>query len=383
MKIKFNARFFSLLLLAGAIAFLLNQCKNVGPSDWPEPTPEVNNQLKLSVFNSEDGTTLQDYSIKVIKPDGTVEEHNNQSGTLTIDGTMTGEYVLTASSNGYLAESSMIEVEPVEEENVSTVTQYQFYLSKRGEANVVTPQGTMITVETDLEQPATLEFPYGSLSNEENVTVSFIQPPAKNGNLKIYGERAILKGFNFSPDLTFPSNAKPVLTVPVNVQSIQEGKSPILLGTYDEETQTWETLEGSLNADKTLATFEMPHFSDWYAFTGYRLVKDSYSWAPWEFVAESDTCGSGACGTYIWAATPNALINELISFGYTINLKAKDTRCVGPHFLYAQQLYARVRLVTYKVYDYTGALQGTIQVPTSKFQWMVDEYYCHDQGGGS
>lgn len=382
MKIKFNTRIFSLLLLAGAIVFLLNQCKNVGPSDWPEPTPEVNNQLKVSVFTTEDGTTLQGYDVKVILPDGTVNEYANQSGTLTIDGSMVGDYVVTASKNGYLAENAIIEVEPLDEENVSAVTQQEFYLSKRGESNLVTPQGTMITVETDLA-PATLEFPAGSLADDENVVVSFIQPPAKYENLKIYGERAILKGFDFSPDLTFPSNAQPVLNMPVNVKSVQEGRAPIILGTYDEETQTWEEIEGTLNADKTMASFEMPHFSTWYAFTGYRLIKDSFTWAPWEFVAESDTCGSGACGTYIWATTPNALINDLIAFGYNINLKAKDTRCVGPHFLYAQVLYARVRLVNYKVYDYTGQYLGAVQVPTNKFQWMVDEYYCHDQGGGN
>ncbi len=382
MKIKFNTRIFSLLLLAGAIVFLLNQCKNVGPSDWPEPTPEVNNQLKLSVFNSEDGSTLQDYNIKVILPDGTAKEYNNESGTLAIDGNQVGTYVITASKDGYLAENTMIEVEDVQEDNVSSVTQQEFYLSKRGDANLITPQGTMISIPTDTE-PATVEFPYGSLSNDENVVVSFLQPPAKTGNLRIYGERAILKGFDFTPDLTFPANAKPTLNIPVNVQSVQENNTPIILGSYDEETQTWEEITGTLNADKTVASFEMPHFSTWYAFTGYRLIKDSFTWAPWEYVSESDTCGSGACGTYIWAGTPNALINELISFGYTINMKAKDTRCVGPHYQYAQVLYARVRLVNYKVYDYTGALVGSIQVPTKKFQWMIEEYYCHDQGGGN
>jgi len=382
MKSKVKTKLLAFFILAGFMVLLLNQCKNVGPSDWPEPTPDVSNQLKLAVFESDDGAILQGYDIKVILPDGTTKEFSDENGTLTMNGDLEGNYIITAVKDGYLAENATIEIESVQEDNVSSVTHHEFFLNKRGNSNLITPQGVTLTVENDLGQPTTVDFPAGSLSNDENVEVTFIQPPAKNGDLKILGERALIKGYNFSPDLTFPENAKPTINIPIDIPAVQDGGS-IYFGNYDEETGLWEEIVGTLNAERTVASFEMPHFSSWYSFTGYRLVKAGTTWSPWTYVAESDTCGSGACGTFIYAVSPNGLIGNLISFGYSINLKAKDTRCVGPHYHWAQVLYARCKLVTYNVYDYEGTLLGSIQLPMKKFQWMVDEYNCHDQGGGS
>jgi len=382
MKIKFNTGFLPLVIVALAMVFAFNQCKNVGPSDWPEPTPDTSNELKLAVFDGNDGNLIQGYDVKVILPDGTTEEFDNETGTLTISSNLEGDYIITASKNGYLAENIIVDIEKVEEDNVSSVTQQQFYLSKKSETSTVTPQGTVLTAENDIEQPTTIEFPFGSLQNDQEIAVSFIQPPAKHGDLKILGERAIVKGYNFSPDLTFSEDARPTINIPVNIQSVMDGM-PLLFGTYDMETETWETIEGTMNESRTVASFEMPHFSDWYAFTGYRLVKNTVSWGPWKFVAESDECGSGACGTFVHSEPMSALVTNLISLGYSINLKVKDTKCVGPHFWWAQQLFARCRIVNYTVYDYTGAYVGSIDIPQNKFQWMVDEYYCHDQGGGN
>ncbi|OQX74900.1 MAG: hypothetical protein B6D64_12440 [Bacteroidetes bacterium 4484_276] len=382
MKIKFNTHLLTLLAVAITMVFALNQCKNVGPSDWPEPTPDASNQLKMAVFNGDNGTSIQGYDIKVILPDGTTQEFDNENGTLTIPSSLEGNYVITASKEGFLAESAIVEIEMSTEDNVSTVTQQQFFLSKKSNGVPVTPQGTVITAENNLEQPTTIEFPSGSLQNDQEISVSFIQPPAKHGDLKIIGERVIVKGYNFTPDLTFPENALPTINIPVEVQAVKDG-APLYFGTYDMDTQSWEMIEGTMNGDRTVASFEMPHFSDWYAFTGFRLVKSSVTWSSWEYVAESDTCSSGACGTFVYAVTPTPLVTNLISLGYNINLKVKDVKCVGPHYKYAQVLYARCRIVTYDVYDYTGQIVGSIQVPQNKFQWMIDEYYCHDQGGGN
>ncbi len=380
MKIKFILRLLPLALITLAMVFGLNQCKNVEPTEWPSPTPA--NQLKLVVFDGNDGVLIQDFDVKMILPDGTVEEFDNETGTLTITSSLEGEYVVTASKDGYLAENTIIDIEKSEDENVSSVTQQQFYLSKKSEASTVTPAGTVLTVENNLEQQTTIDFPYGALQNDQDIAVSFIQPPAKRHELKILGERVIVKGYNFSPDLTFEENAMPTINIPVDIQAVKDG-APLLFGTFDTETGTWETIEATMNDSKTVASFEMPHFSDWYAFTGYRLVKNSVYWSEYQFVAESDTCGSGVCGTFVYSITPTALVNNLITMGYNINLKVKDTKCVGPHFLYAQQLYARCRIVNYQVFDYTGQYVGSMDIPQSKFQWMIDEYYCHDQGGGN
>ncbi len=382
MKNKINLRSFALFFLAGVLIFSLSKCKNVGPSEWPDPTPNVTSQLKLTVFDSDNGSMLQGYGIKVILPDGTTKDYTNESGTLSIDQTLEGTYIITASKDGYLAANEVIVVENVVEENVSAViTQQDFYLNKRGSSSIVTPQGTVLTVENNLEQKTTIEFPYGAISSNQDIIVSFIQPPYKNGELKILGERVLINGYDFSPDLTFDENLKPTINIPINVQSVLDG-GPIFFGSYDEQTNTWETLEGTLNESRTVASFEMPHFSPWYTFTGYRLVKNGTSWAPWTYVSESEECSAGACGTYIFTVAPSALINNLVSLGYNINLKVKDTRCIGPHFQWAQVLYARCQLIDYSVYDYTGQLLGNIQIPMKKFQWMVDEWYCHDQGGG-
>lgn len=382
MKIKINTRFLVLPLLVLTMIFAFNQCKNVGPTEWPEPSSGVNNQLKVTVLNSETGASLQGYDIKLILPNGSTKEFNSNTGAFTLDETTEGLYVVTASKEGFLTENAIINIDQPEDEKYSAVTQQVFFLNKRGNTNMVTPQGTTLFVENDTPEQTVINFPYGSLSAEQNITVSFIQPSAKNEELRIIGERVVVNGYHFSPDITFPENAKPTITVPINIPSVLDGTSDVWFGTYDEVTGTWEQIMGTLNADRTAASFEMPHFSTWFIFTGYRLVKDVEVWSPWSFVAESDVCSAGVCGTFIYAVTPNALVNQLISLGYNINLKSKDTRCVGPHYKYAQQLFARVLLVTYKVYDYTGAYVGSIQLPTKKFQWMVDEIYCHDQGGG-
>jgi hypothetical protein len=382
MKIKINTRFLVLPLLAVAMIFALNQCKNVGPSEWPEPDPQVFNQLKVSVFNSETGSAMQGFDIKLILPDGSSKEFNANNGVFSFDGTTEGLYVVTASKDGYLAESAVIEVEKAEDENLSTVTQHNFFLNQRGSANIVTPSGTVLYAESDLPVQTMIEFPEGALAADQNITVSFIQPPAKNEEMLIIGERVVLSGYNFSPSLTFPDDARPTVTIPINIPSVTEGAADIWFGTFDEATGTWEKVQGTLNADRTLASFEMPHFSTWYVFTGFRLIKEDEAWSSWTFVAESDTCSAGVCGTFLYSVNPNALINQLIGSGYNINLKVKDTRCVGPKYKYALQLFARVRVVTYGVYDYTGAYQGAITIPTKKFQWMIDDYYCHDQGGG-
>ncbi|MCP4076665.1 MAG: hypothetical protein GY744_10830 [Gammaproteobacteria bacterium] len=68
---------------------------------------------------------------KVILPDGTVEEFDNETGILTIISNLEGGYVVTASKNGYLAENTIIEIEKSEEESVSPVPLQQFYLSKQ------------------------------------------------------------------------------------------------------------------------------------------------------------------------------------------------------------------------------------------------------------
>jgi hypothetical protein len=382
MKIKFNLRLIPLVVVAIAMVFALNQCKNVEPTEWPTPTPDASNQLKLAVFNGIDGEIIQGYDVKIILPDGTVEEFDNETGTLTINSVLEGEYIITASKDGYLAENTSIDVEKSTEENVSSVTQQQFYLSKKSEANTVTPQGTTLTVENDLEQQTTIDFPFGALQNDQDIAVSFIQPPAKHGDLKIVGERAIVKGYNFSPDMTFPENALPMINIPVNIPAVTEG-APLFFGTYDNETGNWEEIEATMNQDRSIASFEMPHFSDWYAFTGYRLVKNTVTWSEWQYVSESDTCSAGACGVFVYAVAPSTLVSNLISLGYVVNLKVKDTKCVGPHFQWAQVLYARCRVVNYQVFDYTGQYIGSVDIPQDKFQWMVDEYYCHDQGGGN
>ncbi len=383
MKNKINSQFLALFLIAGSLIFSLSQCKNVGHSEMPEPTPYISSQLKLAVFDSDNGSSLQDYSIKVIFPDGTSKDYPNENGFLNMDinGAAQSTYIVTASKEGYLADIEMIGIDKIEENNISVVTQYDFYLNKKANASIVTPQGTTLTVENNLEQKTTIDFPYGSITSEQNVSVSFLQPPYKNGDLKILGERVLINGYDFSPDLTFSPNLKPTIHIPINVKNVLDG-NPIYFGTYDEQTKIWEEITGTLNASRTVASFEMPHFSTWYAFTGYRLVKTGTSWAPWTYVNESEVCSAGACGTYIFTVAPSALINDIISAGYAINLKVKDTRCIGPHYQWSQVLYARCQLINYAVYDYAGVLQGNVQIPMKVFQWMTDEWYCHDQGGG-
>ena len=55
MKIKNYTRYLVLPLLALAMVFAFNQCKNVGQTDWPDPDVAILNQLKINVINTNDG----------------------------------------------------------------------------------------------------------------------------------------------------------------------------------------------------------------------------------------------------------------------------------------------------------------------------------------
>jgi len=123
-----------------------------------------------------------------------------------------------------------------------------------------------------------------------------------------------------------------------------------------------EIIEGVLNSDRTMATFEMPHFSIWYTFTGYRLVKEE-TWAPYELSGQSETCSEGACGTYVYAINFSSLVYDLYEYAYNVDIKVVDTRCIGPRYLYAQQLFSRCKVSNYKVYNYTGEFIEVLNSP--------------------
>ncbi len=246
---------------------------------------------------------------------------------------------------------------------------------------MVLASGTVLELESDFEQSPILSFPEGAVANNTDVTVTFIPTPAKFGDFVVLGERVIQSGFNFSPDLTFPENAKPTLEIPVTIESVKNGDSPFLLGSYNEDTQEWEIIEGTLNDDRTMATFEMPHFSIWYTFTGYRLVKEE-TWSAYELSGQSENCSEGACGTFVYVINASALIGDVYDITYDVNFRVIDQRCIGPHYTFAQQLYTRCKLFNLKIYDYTGEFKENFIVPQELFNWKVEETYCHHQGWG-
>lgn len=380
MKTKSYKPLFVLFLLSGALIFSLTQCKKVGTSDWPEPNPETLNELKIAVYDGSQGDLLTNLTVSVIYPDGIMQEYESETGKLSIEGNQVGSYIITASKSGYLSSSNVVSLEETPE-GIVGVTKETFYLNKLGDMQMVDVNGSTITIESDFDQAPVLTFPAGAISSNTGVTVTFLPTPAKFGNFVVKGERAIQSGFSFSPDLTFNENAKPTLQVPVTLPSVKNGDSPFLLGSFNEDTQEWEIIEGTLNEDRTMATFEMPHFSVWYTFTGYRLVKDE-TWAPYELSGQSEVCSEGACGTYVYVIN-GAALTGMYDDNYTVDIKVVDTRCIGPRYLYAQQLYTRCKLNNFKVYNYTGAFVELLNnFPLEMFNWKVQETYCHHQGWG-
>lgn len=383
MKTKFYKPIYALFLLAGVMLLSLTQCKKVGTSDWPEPNPQTVNELKVAVYDGAQGDLLTGLDITVIFPDGIMQEYTAESGKLTIDGNQVGTYIVTASKDGFLAQSSVVEVEQTPD-NIIGVTKQNFYLNKLGETKTVSTGETTLTINSDFDVNPTITFPEGAVASSTDVTVTFIPSPAKFGDFTVLGERAIQQGFNFSPDMTFPDNAKPVLKVPVTLPAVKNGDAPFLLGSYNEDTQEWEIIEGQLNADRTMATFEMPHFSIWYTFTGYRLIGES-GWSVYELSGQSENCSEGACGTFVYITNvENLIVSDMITFeANPFDFKVIDTRCIGPRYLYAQQLFTRCKLTNFKVYDYTGEfIENVSQIPMENFQWKVEESYCHHQGWG-
>lgn len=382
MKTKFYKPIYAVILLAGVMLLSLTQCKKVGTSDWPEPNPETLNELKIAVYDGEQGDLLTDLSLTVIYPDGIMEEFTTESGKLSLEGTQVGTYIVTASKSGYLAQSSIIEVGETPEDIIA-VTKQNLYLNELGETKTVSTSETKITIESDFETSPTITFPQGAVLSSTDVTVTYVPAPSKFGEFVVLGERAIQSGFNFSPDLEFPADARPVLEVPVTIKSVIDGDAPILLGSFNENTQEWEIIEGQLNADRSMATFEMPHFSIWYVFTGYRLIGTT-GWSPYVLSGESETCSEGACGTFVYLTDmTTSIIDDVLEFEPAMDFKVIDTRCIGPRYLYAQQLFTRCKLTDYKVYNYTGEfIENVTQVPMEVFQWKVEETYCHHQGWG-
>ena len=383
MKTKFYKPIYTVLLLAGVLLLSLTQCKKVGTSDWPEPNPETLNELKIAVYDGTQGDLLSDLNVTVIYPDGIMEDFISESGKLTLEGNQVGTYIVTASKNGYLAQSNVIEVEQTPEDIIA-VTKQNFYLNQLGETATVSTGVTKVTIESDFNTEATITFPEGAVASNTDVTTTYVPAPAKFGEFVVLGERAIQSGFNFSPDMEFPADAKPILEVPVTIQSVIDGESPLLLGSFNENTQEWEIIEGQLNADRTMATFEMPHFSIWYMFTGFRLVGET-GWSAYVLSGQSETCSEGACGTFVYVTNiESTIVDDMIeSDADPIDFKVIDTRCIGPRYLYAQQLFTRCKLTNYKVYNYTGEfIENVTQIPMEVFQWKVEESYCHHQGWG-
>jgi hypothetical protein len=381
MKTKFYRPIYAMVLLAGVMLFSLTQCKKVGSSDWPEPNPETLNELKFAVYDGEHGDLLSDLNFSVIYPDGIMEEFTAESGKLTLEGNQVGSYIVTASKSGYLSQSTVIEVEETPDEIIA-VTKQNFYLNQIGETRTVSASGVTLSIESDFEVSPKITFPEGAVASNTDITVTYVPSPSKFGEFTVLGERVIQSGFNFSPDMEFPADSKPVLEVPVTIPSVINGDAPFLLGSFNENTQEWEIIEGQLNDDRTMATFEMPHFSIWYTFTGYRLVGE-VGWSPYVLSGQSETCSEGACGTFVYVTdVQNTLISNLFE-PFTFDVSAIDTRCIGPRYLYAQQLFTRCKLTNYKVYNYTGEfIENVSQIPMEIFQWKVEETYCHHQGWG-
>jgi hypothetical protein len=381
MKTKFYKSFFALFLLSGVMILSLTQCKKVGTSDWPEPNPETLNELKVAVYDGEQGSLLNNLSVSVIFPDGVMEEFDAESGKVQFEGNQVGTYIITASKSGFLTQSKTVQVEETPE-GIVAVTKENLYLNKIGESTMIASTGGVIEIDSDFDQSPVLSFPEGAVASGAEITATYIPAPAKFGDFVVIGERAIQSGFSFSPDLTFPEDAKPTLEVPVTLPAVINGDAPFLLGSFNADTQEWEIIEGQLNEDRTMATFEMPHFSVWYTFTGYRLVIES-EWSPYELSGQSETCSEGACGTFVYAVNGGSFVGDLYEDMYNLDLKAVDTRCIGPRYLYAQQLFTRCKLNNYKIYNYTGEFRLQLNsYPQEMFNWKVEETYCHHQGWG-
>ncbi len=125
----------------------------MGQTDWPDPDVAVLNQLKINVINTNDGLSLEGYDIKVVLPNGTTKEFNGNTGTFTFDGTTEGTYVITASKEGYLAESTVINVSNDQTEAVSTVTQHVFFLNKKKEALMLFPNRAQFFMSKAISLP--------------------------------------------------------------------------------------------------------------------------------------------------------------------------------------------------------------------------------------
>ncbi len=390
MKTYLKPSFFVLLLFLFAMILSLNNCKNLGPSEWPTPDPKVLNQFKISVLDSESGSELEGFDISIVQPDGSSLEFFNVKSDFSFDAAIEGQYQIIVTKDGFLSRDNIVEVE-IGDSGFSTITHQLIFLNKRGNSNFVSPNGTTLLIETGHEIPTEIYFPPGALTNDQNITVTYLHPILKHGELEVIGERIVLGGYHFSPSLTFPDKAKPIITVPIDIPIVNEGNSDVWLGNYNESSGEWDKVEGVLNSTRTTATFEIMQLSKAHYIIAavYIIQKQGVVNRGWIYEwGGVSACGGGiANSNYPYLEEMTQAHFELWKLGYKINIKRMfPIQGLSPKNNYIQWIDLYRQAVHYKVWKSVGGgggyfFLGDVWSPHRVLRYP-DMEGCHDQGGG-
>lgn len=383
MKIKINFQFLTLLFLAGSMLILLGNCKKVGPSEWPSPGSNIESLLKVQVFDNDGlGTNpISGFNFKLTFPDGSVKEYSNYTGTIILEKIPDGSYKLEISKQGYISVSKIINIDlPAIEDKINSVYLSPVYLSKLGESVEVSTSGESVLVPNISQSPTNFVFAPNSVPQATSFSISLIRPTTGYGVLDLIGNEIPMLSYQIDPSMTFANGSEPVVQIPINLPTVNNGGS-IFLGNYNEDTKQWTKVEGELNGDRTMAEFSMPHFSVWSLLTGYIVQPAGEGWTPWVFVSESDQCGQGASGVFYFVQNLDNTVSNIFGYNSGYQVKVTTPVSVGPIQFYSSKIYGRCKLSFFNIYDNAGNFIISFSIPSSPIQWKVDTYYCHDQGG--
>ncbi len=374
----------SLLLIMAILLSVtgLQQCKNVGPTDMPEPDFKANNQIIIKSFDNENGTALMGWDLCITKPDGGIIKHYDVDNPFKINEPTIGIYKIIVTMEGYVKEEVNIIVDSITHgTDAETLILHDFYLNKTGESSMVSASGTTLSLKSTHQQNSTLDFPSGAFNNDQMLSVTFLQPSLRHGCIQIIGNRVVTEGYLITPHMVFQENHQPLLTIPLNNTNIIEC-APFYYGIYDSINQQWEMIEGVMNETKTYVSFKIPHFSKGYLFGQLNLhfIRDEWS-VPERFA--SGGCDEGVSGNFTYKSPYNPIIQQLNASGQIYIQKiSSGRRFRGPKKDYKQELWGSCLRRIFSVYDHTGKYLGNIEVPWHIFKITVEATKCHDQGGG-
>jgi hypothetical protein len=426
MKNSLIYRMTALAVLVAAVGILGSCRKNTGTTDLvivPPIVPGVR-QLSVSVLNSSNKDSLTGYTLSLKTPSALIET-TVAGKKFVVDNPVAGTYTLTASLNGFIANSKTFSVVLPAQITASLYVDESIQLTKTAPVVVVTTTApATVTVKQVAEVPASpvvavltvpaatvFTLPDNSKPVTVNISVTNIPTPAQSvptvvvANVSekqaapvqvVIGDKLPMKILDLQPSgLTFDKPMVIELSIAdcyPKAMTIAEkiAKQADLSLNYVRKDNTVEKVAPDhFSADRNTVYFQITHFSQWFMTNNkVTVTKIGSSLSPVQ--EKTAGCGEALAGSFVYTLRikyldpadpylPWLLSNEEIDLVYTVS----ESFAVDPLPGYSTKATWQCDLVNYRVVDTTpGGRSRDVAVPQSGRQVVVQRIICHNQGGG-